>query len=439
MLPEDEGAVLRSILNHVDVRSRPVQSRLRYVLAVLGQKQQCGRLVTWETAGAYLYELCLVPDFGLNSGIVNSQIAQNSRSIGILLDGEKSLEQNLLRLIVEGGLSDEGIRRQLSIYLADKDLLRPYQWLPPICHDEKVRKELSFEEWKFTQPLTGVRVDLKPFRDPKKAGKVAPGLSDDNGALTSDGKKPIGIAWTVSPLRYDGLGNFLVTVIRQTQDQGEIDVIPPQYVSGKRRRFRVPIEQNNLDEGEKIVARIRVQALGKTGTPIADGQDESEEFWIDNKGEIEIPPPERGQRIRHLDELTFQTVRETGSTSTVRNRGWDLRRDYVYNVRLANNRRGDLWLNPTLRDLEGVVLENPQTLGIYEADLRDKRTARVEDFEPVGLPSTVSQLASEFYEARADFFAVVRDLDNGRGVVRSRISMLSTIRPQHTSRNTGVS
>ena len=417
LLPSQEADILKTILNHVDIRRRPVQDRMRFVLAVLGQKVQSQQPVTWETAGAYLYEMGLVPDFGLNQDVHTVQLARNSLCIGILTEGEKSLGQNLQRLIVEAELADEERHKELMAYLADKYVLRTKTWLPPICHEERIRSELSFDEWKFAQPISGVRIELKTLQDPKKPAKVASGLTLKGGELTNDGKKPIRISWKVNPPQAPDLGRYLVTVVRQTQDQGDIDVIPPQYVSAKRKSFSVPISDNNLDDDEKCVATIRIQCLSKSGMPIQDANDESEQFWIEKGEDIEDQPTERGQRIRHLDELPFNVMYQTGKEYGIRSRGWDLKRDYVYAVRLTNNRRGDLVLNPVLRDLERKVLENPNTLGIYEANLVNQRSAKADDFKPIGLSSAVNQLANAFYQVREKFFISVRDKADGRGVI----------------------
>jgi len=417
LLPEEEGEILKAILNHIDIRRGPVQDRLRYVLAVLGQKQNSGKPISWESAGAYLYELGLIPDFGMDGGTFSVQLTRNNRCMSILLDGEKSLSQNLQRLITETELADEERRRELMGYLADKNILRAMEWLTPICHDDEVRRKLSFDEWKFARPVTGVRIELRPLQDPKKPEKVAKGITIKGGSLTNDGKKPIQISWKVTPEQAPELARLLVTVVRQTQDQGEVEVITPQFISGKRKSYKVPMAENNLADDEKCVAIIRVQGLTKTGMPISDAKDESEEFWIEKGEDFEELPPERTQRIGHLDEVRFRVVHETGSVYGIRSRGWDLKRDYVYSLRLTNNRRGDLWLNPVLRDLERLILENPNTLGIYDADLVNRRRAKVEDFHPVSLSGAVNHLANDFYKARERFFEAVRDMEDDRGVV----------------------
>src|SRR5690606_5047922 len=121
----------------------------------------------------------------------------------------------------------------------------------------------------------------------------------------------------------------------KTQDQGEVDIIPEQFVSAKRKSFAVPIDENDLGDDEQCVAVIRVQPLRKNNLPFHndestsdDGttelvQDESEEFWIEKGEEIEEPPKERGQRIRHLDEIQFLSVMAYGKKYEVRSQSWD--------------------------------------------------------------------------------------------------------------------
>lgn len=417
MLPEDERSILNAILTDEAVRPLEVRSKLRYVLSVLGQKEASGQPINWETAGAYLYELGMIPDFKLEPEIVPVRLTRNQLCAAILCDGDKSLTQNLERLVNERGLDDEQRRRELAVFLADKDTMQSDQWLPIICHDDAVREKLSFDEWQFSEPITGVSIELNPLQDPKKPAKVAKGLVYQNGALVNDGKKPIQIRWTVKPAGTKDVGGYRIYVVRNSEEEGEVDVITPQALPGKRKSFMVPIADNNLDDDEKCVARIRVQALNKNGVPLQDASDESEEFWIENGEEITPPPPERGKRLRHLREVSFRATHKTGKAYDVRSRGWDAKRDYVYALRLTNNDRGDLALNPLLRDLERQMLLNPNNLGVYEANIVGRRTAQLSDFHEVALSGTINSVANDFFEARGAFFTAVRELDDGTGVV----------------------
>lgn len=422
MRADEEKAIIQKILTQPDVHRRTPRQRLRYVLSVIGQADSSGKEVDWEIAGAYLYELDLVPDFGLNGGIVAQQIARNHQCVSILIDGEKSLSQNIARLTDDAELDDEDRRRELMVYLAEKRTMKPEEWLPGICHKEKLRDQLSFEVWKFSQPVTGLKIELKPLKDPK-TGKTVPGITEKNGALTSDGKKPINIRWSVSPKDHEDLGKIRVRVVRKTQDQGEIDVIPEQYASAKKKSFSVPIEENDLGDDEQCVAVIRVQPLRKNGLPFHEEdeqsslvEDESEEFWIEKDEVVDDLPPERGQRIRHLDEIQFASVMATGKKHEIRSQGWDPKHENVYSRRLTNNRRGDLIMTPLLLELERKILAEPGNLGIYEANLVNKRIGKADDFQEKTPSGGVNKLAEKFYEARSAFFEAVRSED-GSGVV----------------------
>ncbi len=416
LLPTEQKQILIKVLNDATVRRRPVRQRLRYVLSVLGQSQSSGRVVDWEQAGAYLYELELVPDFGLSERTLAQQLARNDRCVGILTDAERSLGQNVARLTEEAELADEVRRRELSVYLADRPVLKTGQWLPPICHDPMPRDRLSFETWTFAQPVAGLKLALKPLRDPK-SGKVAAGLQDKGGALTSDGKRPIAITWSISPAKHEDLGRLRVSVVRKTADQGELDVIAPKLIPATRKSFKIPIEENGLGEDEQCVTVIRIQALTKKGLPFEDAQDESEEFWIEQGEEIEETPQERGTRIRHLDEIQFLSLYGSGKRSEGRSQGWDLKRESVYSVRLNNNRRGDLVLNPLLLALERRILADPGSLGIFAADLTDKRRGQAEDFKECQPSPAVTREANAFFKSREVFFAAVQAQTDGRGVI----------------------
>jgi len=417
LLPHDERNLLMQVLNSDAVRTRPVHQRFRYVLAVLGQREASHQFVNWEVAGAYLYELNLIPDFDLKSGSLSVQLARNYECAKVLLSGDKTLGQNLEDLAAKHSLQDEAIRKGLAVYLAEKNVLKPEAWLPDICHDDDWRERLSFDGWNFATPTTGVHITLKPLQDPKKPTKVVRGLEFKQGVLTNDGKTPIEIKWDLIPKDNKDVSGFRIYLTRTTEEGNEIDVIAPQTATAKRKSLKVPVSENNLEVGEKCVARIRIQVLGKNGTPIQGAEDDSEEFWIETGTVTTAPPPDKGRRLRHLDELTFRSTYKTGKEFEVRHRGWDAARDNVFSVRLNDNSRGDLVLNPLLKALERKILENPNTLGVYKANVVNRRRADLEHFEVVPLSTPVNHVASAFYQARSKFFATVRDADEGTGVV----------------------
>jgi hypothetical protein len=183
LLPHDERNLLMQVLNADAARTRPVHQRFRYVLAVLGQREASHEPINREVAGAYLYELNLIPDFDLKSGSLNVQLSRNHECAKVLLTGDKTLGQNLEDLAEKHSLQDETVRKNLAIYLASRNTLKPEAWLPDIGHDEELREKLSFDTWKFAKPTTGIHITLKPLQDPKKPTKVAKGIEYKQGTL----------------------------------------------------------------------------------------------------------------------------------------------------------------------------------------------------------------------------------------------------------------
>ncbi|MBF0147269.1 MAG: type IV secretion system DNA-binding domain-containing protein [Magnetococcales bacterium] len=416
-LPGAEKSLLATILALEPIKSRPVVDRLRWTLAVLNQRDQTGQPASWETVGAFLHELNLIPDFDLSGDYLGEQITRNARCISVLTDGERTLGQSLAHLTGEIGVDDPKLIQELDIWLSGKDLLKPRQWLPDIAHDPVVREKLSFDVWRFAAPVRGVTIDLKPLQDPNKPEKISKGLEVKQGTLCNDGKKPVQIRWTTEPKKPEDLAGYRISVVRQTEDGGEVEVTTPQTINARRKSFMTPMAGNNLDDDEKCVVCIRIQGLSKTGTPIANASDETEEFWIENGTEISTPPPARTAKLRHRDELRFRAVHRTGKKVEIRNQDWDLKRNHIFSIRLSTQERGDLVLNPVLKSVERAILENPNTLGMLTADLVSKRKAEVADFKPFPFPPSLDPEVNVFFQARSAFFAAVRDLHNGTGVV----------------------
>ncbi|MGD9685484.1 MAG: ATP-binding protein [Desulfobacter sp.] len=417
LLFEPERVIMLKVLNHDAVRSRPVVSLMRYALSVFGQAKASKQMISWELAGAYLYELNMIPDFELNEAHCGVQLARNAACSLILLDGEKTLNANLNLLAEKQGMVDEALRRELTVYLSDCNTLKAEEWLPPICHNEAVRNKLSFDAWKFSDPTTGVSVELNPLQDPKKPEKVTAGINLKNGILVNDGKSAITVKWTLKPADAPEVANLRITVIRTGEDGSESDVINPQLLAKTRKSFKVPIADNNLEPDESCIVRIRIQALTKGGTPILNACDDSDDFWIQPG---EIPPPaekERGKRLRHICEHYFQATYKTGKIFEARSQGWDAKRGNVYSIRLSNNERGDLVLNPLLLEVERFILANPNNLGALEVNAINRRRAELVDFKPIELSAAVNQFANDFYQARTALFSVIREQDQGNGVV----------------------
>ena len=243
------------------------------------------------------------------------------------------------------------------------------------------------------------------------------GITSKNGILVNDGKTPIAIKLALKPANSPDVTNLRVTVVRTAEDGSESDVISPQLLARSRKSFKVPIADNNLEPDESCIVRIRIQALTKGGTPILNASDESDDFWI-QPGEISPPPEkERGKRLRHICEHYFQSTYKTGKTFEVRSQGWDAKRNNVYSVRLTNNERGDLVLNPLLLEVERFILANPNNLGVLEVNGVNRRRAELPDIKPMVLSAAVNQFANDFYLTRAALFSVIRDQDQGNGVV----------------------
>ena len=168
LLPQDERSLLMQVLNSDAVRTRPVHLRFRYVLAVLGQREASQQPVNWEVAGAYLYELNLIPDFDLKSGSLNVQVAPEPRNASKYFWAATRRSARIWKILPKS--TTYTMRRSGRTWLFTSPTgthLKPEAWLPDICHDDEWRDKLSFESWKFATPTTGVHITLKPLQDPR--------------------------------------------------------------------------------------------------------------------------------------------------------------------------------------------------------------------------------------------------------------------------------
>ena len=158
------------------------------------------------------------------------------------------------------------------------------------------------------------------------------GIEFKQGVLTNDGKTPIEIKWDLPPKDNKDVSGFRIYLLRATEEGNEIDVIGPQTATAKRKSFKVPVSRitwKRTNPSRAFASRCR-----KNGTPIQSARIDSEEFWIETGAVATPPPPEKGRRLRHLDELTFRSTYKTGKEFEIRHRGWDAARENVFSVRL---------------------------------------------------------------------------------------------------------
>ncbi len=163
--PENEQGIIESVFSANPIRKQRIENQLKYLLAL--KKDGC----TWETAGAYLHYLNIIPDLKLKEDDVQQRIQRNSDCVDNLIDSDKTLFL-AIDSMVNKGLDPKfnNIKTHLLEFFRNRNQVKVTEWTETILIDEDWRSKISFDKWKF-KDLAGEDIELylESFRD--KDGK----------------------------------------------------------------------------------------------------------------------------------------------------------------------------------------------------------------------------------------------------------------------------
>lgn len=253
-LSDDQREIVRRILNQPSIKRQPVDSHLKYVLAL--QNEGGG----WYEAGAYLFHLNLVPDLELGEKGLETRIDRNAHCVAELSNPDRGVLPAIENLVNEYGLNpDENrLREALVALLRQRNVVETREWLQEILENEAWRKKLTFDQWKFkdiTKPGE-VEVHLDPLKDPK-TGIVVKGLQEreTNLVATTDPKSPINIKWVTYPKKPENLGHYLVLVVKDTADDEAGEELTRRTVKVGRQTLKLSLKDVDLEPGKRVRPR----------------------------------------------------------------------------------------------------------------------------------------------------------------------------------------
>lgn len=399
-LPEDQRDIARAILNQSSVKRRPVDSQLKYLLAV---KNDGGG---WHEAGAYLFHLNLVPDLDLAEKGLETRIDRNAHCVSELSNAERTALIAIENLVTIFGLDpDENrLRESLVSFLLDRDVVDTDGWLRAILEDDNWRPKLTFDKWKFkdiTKPGE-IEVHLVPLRDPK-TGQVAKGLTPEGPNLvgTTHPKSPIHLKWITYPKKPENLGHYLILVVKDTVDDDAGEELTRRTVKSGRQNLKLSLKDVELEQGETCAAKIVIHAKDSAGLILAT--DESESFYIE--GGLERPePPKKVNRVRNRAEAVFQSAFKYRKTVEVDSENREEGRPRMYRIKFKNREVYRVVINTTLYEIESKNLTDPMSCGAWKADMRSRGVLEVQDLSPVGITVTGIAAFQNFTDARRRLF-----------------------------------
>ncbi|MDP9201844.1 MAG: type IV secretion system DNA-binding domain-containing protein [Gemmatimonadota bacterium] len=414
-LSEEKRVVIRSVLKQPSVKRLPVDQHVKYLLAL--KNDGAG----WEEAGAYLFHLGLIPDLDLSDKSVETRIDRNSKCIGAITDENQStfaaLEQLAEKIQLEPEAND--LRENLLAFLRTRNVADTDAWLHEILSNDDVRAKLNFAKWKFKDsPDEGtVEVHLDALRNPK-TGIIATGFQDRDGNLVAgtDAKVPINLKWKVYPPNAPNLGHYVVTVVRDTDDEETGGELARKVVKNNKKsegRAKVSLKEIELAEGETCAAKIILQARDRSGVILSS--DESESFWIEGGEQIDTTR-KKVNRVRNRAEAFFVSAYRSRIKMEVDSEGWEKGHKSLFRLKLNNRDVYHIALSPVLHETEIRNLWNPMSCGAWEADLRNRGTLDASDLKPISLSVSGLHAFNTFTGARKKLFNRFTETDGDAAV-----------------------
>ncbi|MEM2941633.1 MAG: type IV secretion system DNA-binding domain-containing protein [Thermoproteota archaeon] len=406
-LPHDQREIVRTILSQPSVRRQPIDTHLKYLLAVKGEGG------SWHEAGAHLYHLNLIPDLALTEKGVETRIDRNAHCVAELSNADRSVLTAIENLVNNYGLDPEAnqLRKNLVAFLRDRSVVETQEWLREILVDENWREKLSFDKWKFkdiTPPGT-IEVHLDPLRDPK-TGVIVKGLKErgTNLVATTDPRNPIHLKWSTYPRRPENLSHYLIMVVKDTTDDEAGEELTRRTVKAGRQSLKLALKDVEIEEGETRAAKIVIHAKDQTGVILAS--DESEPFYIEG-GLLVEEGPKKGNKVRNRAEAFFQSTLRNRKAAEVDSETWEEGRPRSYRIKLRNREVYQIVINTTLYEIEHKNITDPMTCGAWKADMRNHGILDVQDLRPVEIAVSGIKTFQNFTDARRRLFNRFQEKD----------------------------
>lgn len=405
-LSEPIRSIARTIMDQSAVKRQPVDRQLTYLLAL--REDGSG----WEEAGAYLYLVDLIPDLKLDEEGVETRIDRNYYCVEELSNPDRTILQSIEKLVAKYGLKPEenDLSQNIIRFSRDRNVTETDKWLKEILIDSTWRSQLSFDKWSFKDIAKDkVEIHLHPLEDPQ-TGALAKGLTKEGSNLVASTSpaSPINIKWETNPKNPDELGHYLVTVVRDTDDENAEEELLRRIVKKGRSTLKLSLKDVELEDGESCAAKIVIYAKDSAGLTL--DKDESESFWIESGVSIE-PVVKKIKKIRNRAEAFLYAAHKNRKTIEIDSENWEEGNPKLYRLKLKNRDIYRIVINSVLYDIERRNITDPMNGGSWRIDARNIPLLKAADLQPVRVPSHDIPSLIRFFDARKSLFQAFQECD----------------------------
>lgn len=404
--PEEQQAIVKSVMETSVARKQRIENQLRYLLAL--KNDEC----TWETAGAYLHHLNLIPDLKLKEEDVQARLLRNGECVDQLSDIDKTIFLAIETMVNKGLDPSHGeIKKHLLEFFRNQKQVNILAWTEKILTDKDWLKKISFDKWRF-KDLAGDQIELflEPFRDKLGNPLSATGLLVEGDNLLATTNSKLKVKWKTNPRKTPKVSQFVVILEREEQTDASNE-LHRKTAKGTTEQANFSYKDVELEPGEEWLVQMRVVALDENKAKIAE--DISEPFYLrGEESDTTSGETKRFNRIRNVAEATFKATYRFKREIEIESQGLESGRILMYRIKTNPRETYQIPLNDLLYDLEKKILNDPFSGGVYEVDIRNRGFIEQSDFKGGKISLSVFKNEfNEFLEKRRELFHAITSAD----------------------------
>lgn len=378
-------------------RNRPVEAWARFVATVSAKP-------TWETVGAALWMVGLIPDRGGPELV--GRLARNGACVRAIARPGRAVAPVADRLTA-AALVEGPARARIARFLTrpEVDLSDAPSWAAMLLPEE-----LTFDVWPLVEraPTELNSVRLETFLKDDGTLRAGTRLSQDGpGELPyvetgPDTPGSVVVRWRTDPPTTAGVDRWLLEVVPPA-DLRDPDTAPVarQSVKGDKNRATIRIDVTEEDVADNGLVVVRLTAIDRDGQPVllrdgGEAVDESQQFAL-RWEEAPVTGAARRASAESLPLARLDAALDGQDDLTEGSPTWN---GGAFSVRLGGRRTVQLALSPALVTLQDQLLQSRGRAVAWEADGRLGEVLDAEAFEPVSgpLPPTFTERRRKLFE-----------------------------------------
>lgn len=402
----DQQKIVKSIFDTSIARKQRIENQLRYLLAL--KHDGC----TWETAGAYLHHLNLLPDLKLKEEDVQARILRNGECVEQLSDADKTMFL-AIDALVNKGLDPEynKVKLHLLDFFRTQNQVQVKDWTEKILQEPDWLKKISFDKWKF-KDLAGEQIELylEPFRDKDGSPLSTTGLQLEGDNLLATSNSKLRVKWKTNPRKTPKVSQFVI-ILEREEDIDASNELHRKTAKGTTEQALFPFKDVELEPGEEWLVQIRVVALDENKAKIAE--DISEPFYLRGEdSDTTTGETKRYNKIRNVAEAIFKATYRFKKEVEIESQGLETGRVLMYRIKTNPKETYQIPLNDLLYELERKTLQDPFNCGVYSVDIINRGFIEQADFKPEKITLSIFKTEfNHFLETRRELFHAITSTD----------------------------